>query len=85
MVPLGTSARTSHARTQSSFPRQTGLETRHTRQRVDENLDDSLTNVREGYSQLQRYWRNLSSSRGLMMRVFAVLLFFIVVWGTLFA
>ena len=54
-------------------------------QRVDANLDDSLHNVSEGHSQLLRYWRNLSSNRGLMMRILAVLLFFVVVWGTLFA
>jgi len=54
-------------------------------QRVDENLDDSVSNVTEGHAQLLRYWSNLRSSRGLMMRVFAILLFFIVVWGTLFA
>ena len=54
-------------------------------QRVDENLDDSLDNVREGHAQLQRYWRNMTSNRGLMLRIFAILLFFVVVWGTLFA
>ena len=54
-------------------------------QRVDENLNESIDNVREGYSQLQRYWRNMSSNSGLMMRVFAIVMFFIVVWGTLFA
>ena len=54
-------------------------------QRVDENLDDSLSNVNEGLGQLQRYMRNMSSNRGLLVRVFAILLFFVVVWGTLFA
>ena len=54
-------------------------------QRVDENLDDSLINVREGHAQIQRYWRNMSSNRGLMMKIFAIVFFFIVMWGTLFA
>jgi hypothetical protein len=54
-------------------------------QRVDENVEDSLANVREGHSQLQRYWRGMSTNRGLVMKVFAVMLFFIVLWGTLFA
>lgn len=54
-------------------------------QRVDENIDDSLVNVREGHAQIQRYWRSMSTNRGLMMKVFAILFFFIVVWGTLFA
>ena len=52
---------------------------------MDENLDDSLGNVQQGHAQLQRYWRNLSSSRGLLIRVFAVIMFFVVLWGTLFA
>ena len=54
-------------------------------QRVDENLDDSLVNVREGHAQVLRTLRNLRSNRGLVVRVFAVLMFFVVVWGTLFA
>lgn len=54
-------------------------------QRVDENIEDSLSNVQEGLGQLQRFYRNMSSNRGLMVRIFAILLFFVVVWGTLFA
>ena len=54
-------------------------------QRIDENLDTSLTNFREGHAQLQRYWRGMSSNQGLIMRIFAVLMFFVIVWGTFFA
>ena len=54
-------------------------------QRVDENVDDSLIHVNEGHAQLQRYWNSMSTNRPLIMKVFAVLLFFIVLWGTLFA
>ncbi|EOD03906.1 syntaxin 5 [Emiliania huxleyi CCMP1516] len=52
--------------------------------RVDENVDDALASTQAGYEQLQRYWRNLSSSRGLAVRVLAVLMFFIVIFGTFF-
>ena len=41
--------------------------------------------MQEGHAQLRRYWRNLSSSRGLMLKIFAVLFFFIVIYGTLIA
>ena len=54
-------------------------------QRVDENVEDSLLNVQEGYGQLSTALSNMRSNRGLMMRVFAVLFFFIVLWGTFFA
>lgn len=54
-------------------------------QRIDENVDDSLINITEGHAQLQKYWRNLSSNRGLMLRVFAVMIFFIILWGAFFA
>ncbi len=53
-------------------------------QRVDDNVEDALLNTRAGYDELQRYWTRVSSNRGLMMRVFAVLMFFIVVFGTFF-
>ena len=52
--------------------------------RVDENVDDALASTQAGYEQLQRYWRTLSSSRGLAVRVLAVLMFFIVIFGTFF-
>ena len=51
-------------------------------QRVDENVDDALSNVEQGHQQLLRYWRRVSSNQGLMIRVFAVLMFFVVLFGT---
>ena len=54
-------------------------------QRVDENVEDALVNVQSGNEQLQLYWRNMSNNRGLMMKIFAILAFFIVMWGSLFA
>ena len=54
-------------------------------QRVDESLDETLTNTREGYGQLQRYAEESADNRGLVMRAFAIVMFFIVLWGTFFA
>jgi hypothetical protein len=41
--------------------------------------------VEAGHEQLQRYWQNMSSGRGLMVRVFAIMMFFIVLWGAFIA
>ena len=57
----------------------------HMLQRVDENAEDALISTQAGHQQLQRLWRNVSSSRTLALRVFAVLAFFIILFGTFFA
>lgn len=54
-------------------------------QRIDDNVEESLISVEAGHEQLQKYWSNLSSNRGLIMRVFAIMMFFIVLWGAFFA
>jgi len=54
-------------------------------QRVDEDVESSLMDVQAGREQLQLYWNNMSTNRNLMMKIFGVLFFFIVMWGTLFA
>jgi len=53
--------------------------------RIDENVHTSVGNVQAGHDALNQYWRRLRSNRGLMWKIFAILFFFIVVWGTLFA
>ena len=53
--------------------------------RIDENVTSSAANFQAGHEELSRYWRRMQSNRGLMLKIFAVLFFFIVVWGTLFA
>ena len=45
----------------------------------------ALSNTQQGYSQLQRHLKNLQSNRGLVLRIFAILMFFVVLWGTFFA
>ncbi|KAL1499951.1 hypothetical protein AB1Y20_012632 [Prymnesium parvum] len=54
-------------------------------QRIDVNVEDSLASVEAGHEELQKFWRGLSSNRGLMVRVFAILLFFVVLWGAFLA
>jgi len=53
-------------------------------QRVDDNVEDALLQTRAGYEELQKYFRSVSSNQGLVLRVFAVLMFFLVVFGTFF-
>ena len=54
-------------------------------QRVDEQTEDALVNVTEGHAQILKYWNSLRGNRALAMKVFAVLMVFIVFWGTFFA
>ena len=52
---------------------------------IDDNVDDTLINVNAGRDQLMRTMQRYGGNRALIMRVFAVLFFFIVVFGTFFA
>ena len=45
--------------------------------RIDENIDDTLANVDSAQAQLLKYMNSISSNRWLVMKVFAVLLFFL--------
>lgn len=47
-------------------------------QRIDENVEDTLANVDAGQTQLLKYLNAISSNRFLAMKVFAVLLFFLI-------
>lgn len=44
--------------------------------RIDENLDDAVTNVDSAQAQLLKYLNTVSSNRWLIMKILAVLLFF---------
>src|SRR5206468_3515445 len=46
--------------------------------RIDTNLDLTRDNVEKGYDQLLKYFNNISSDRMLILKIFAVLLAFIV-------
>ena len=53
-------------------------------QRIDENVEEALTSTQAGMAELQRYWAGVSGNRGLIMRIFAVLMFFVVMFGATF-
>ena len=44
--------------------------------RIDENVDDTLANVDNAQTQLLKYLDTVSSNRWLIMKIFAVLVFF---------
>ena len=48
--------------------------------RIDENIDDSLANVDSAQAQLLKYLNSISSNRWLVMKVFAMLVLFLVVF-----
>ena len=48
--------------------------------RIDENVDDTLANVTNAQAQLLKYLNTISSNRWLIMKVFAVLLIFLVIF-----
>lgn len=47
-------------------------------QRIDEDIDSSLHNVAEGQNELLNYFHRISSNRSLILKVFAVLLAFVI-------
>lgn len=49
--------------------------------RIDSNVDDALRNVNQGSSELMKYLANLSSNRGLILKIFAVLFVFLLFFG----
>ena len=47
--------------------------------RIDENIDDTLSNVESAQTQLLKYLNTISSNRWLVMKIFAVLMVFLTV------
>lgn len=47
-------------------------------QRIDHDVDETLTNVEQGQDHLLKYFQHMSSNRFLIMKVFAILMFFVV-------
>jgi len=45
--------------------------------RIDENIDHSLSNVKEGQSELLKYYNTISSNRTLILKVFGIVMVFI--------
>ena len=48
--------------------------------RIDENIDDTLSNVESAQTQLLKYLNTISSNRWLVMKIFAVLMVFMVIF-----
>ena len=48
--------------------------------RIDENVDETVTNVESAQAQLMKYFKTISSNRWLAMKVFSVLLLFAVMF-----
>lgn len=49
-------------------------------QRIDENVEEAVTNVDNAKAQLLKYLNGISSNRWLVMKVFGVLLVFLVLF-----
>ncbi|CAH9066512.1 unnamed protein product [Cuscuta europaea] len=48
--------------------------------RIDENMEDTLSNVEGAQGQLVRYFNNISSNRWLMIKIFLVLIVFLMIF-----
>lgn len=49
-------------------------------QRIDENVEDTVGNMRQGQNQLMIYYNSIAGNRALILKVFGVLLAFLVLW-----
>ena len=52
--------------------------------RVDADAEVALGHVGEAHSQILRYQHNLLDNRGVMLKVFGVLFFVVIVYGTIY-
>lgn len=53
-------------------------------ERIDANVEDTVMNVNAGHDQLIRYFNNVAGNRALILKVFGVLLFFLILWAVIF-
>ena len=51
---------------------------------IDDDVEEAVVHTNAAHAELQKLWRNMSTNRGLIVRVFAVLFFFIVLFATFF-
>lgn len=52
-------------------------------ERIDANVEDTATNIDAGQNQLMIYYNSISGNRALILKVFAVLLAFLVFWAVI--
>lgn len=48
--------------------------------RIDENMDDTMANVEGAQGALLKYLNSISSNRWLMIKIFFVLIFFLMIF-----
>jgi len=51
-------------------------------ERIDANTEEASLNVEEGHAQILKYRKTMEANRGLIIKSFLVLFFFIVLFGT---
>lgn len=49
-------------------------------ERIDANVDETVINMDAGHNQLITYYNSISGNRGLILKVFGVLLMFLILW-----
>lgn len=49
-------------------------------ERIDANVEDTVTNMQAGQNQLMLYYNSIAGNRALILKVFGVLLLFLVLW-----
>jgi len=52
-------------------------------QRIDQDVSGSLDHVNDGHSELLKYFNSISGNRSIILKIFAILIFFLVVFVTL--
>jgi len=53
-------------------------------ERIDHNTEQAAHNISGAQSALMKYWQNISSNRTLMLKIFFVLLVFVVIFLVFF-
>eukprot|EP00300_Choanocystis_sp_HF-7_P037946 c543_g1_i1.p1 GENE.c543_g1_i1~~c543_g1_i1.p1 ORF type:complete len:222 (-),score=54.33 c543_g1_i1:326-991(-) len=53
--------------------------------RIDTNVDDAMANVEEAHSNIAQYYKSISSNRGLILKLFLVIVLFVVIFITFVA
>lgn len=48
--------------------------------RIDSNVDDATVNIESAHSEILKYFQSVSSSRWLMIKIFAVLIIFFIIF-----
>lgn len=51
--------------------------------RIDANVDDTVSNMDAGQNQLMMYYNSISGNRALILKVFGTLLMFLVLWAVI--